>query len=396
MVEVARHLDASVLRDTVQDANMNFLIGAGASAQLFRCLGDIENLLAELDSAADDTALATTIARASVYSEYFSAVLHKNVLLLEHAPAAEALTNAYQRFMSTLNQILIRRRSTILNKQVNVYTTNVDLAFEDAGEVLGLNMNDGFAGRFKPRFSTTNYGSVLSRRSLQYDNLSEVPTFNLYKLHGSVGWVAEDADTQISFDASLSELKEVARKLAIVEADLVKITDATTATSLLTEAAASTAALDDVRAFLNAYERLPVVNPRKTKFRQTVMNQNYYDVLRIFTNELEKENSALFLIGFSCRDEHIRELLLRACRSNPTLQVYVFAYNAAAIGQFQDVFSGHVIPNGNLKIIAPLEEADPAKQDYYTLQRITDKFFAPLAPPTAASDASQAMTTVSP
>jgi NAD-dependent SIR2 family protein deacetylase len=379
VIKVVHTVDANTLRDTVQDANLNFLVGAGASAQLFRCLGDIEHLLATLDElSADDDASA--VARASVYAEYFTEVLHKNIELLEHAMSADPLRASYQSFMRALNQILIRRRSTMLNRQVNIYTTNVDLAFEDTGEILGLNMNDGFSGRFLPRFSTTNFGAVTSRRSLQYENLSEVPTFNLYKLHGSVGWVAAADDTVITFEGSLAELRDVDAMLDAIRAELVPITNATSAATLLVDAALSFVDPAAARSFLEAYERLPVVNPRKTKFQQTVMNQNYYDLLRIFTNELEKENSVLFLIGFSCRDEHIRELLLRACRSNPTLQVYVFAHEYANIADFESVFAGQAIPNSNLQIVAPEQEADPDKVDRFSLGRITEKFLAPIAP----------------
>jgi len=39
-----------------------------------------------------------------------------------------------------------------------------------------------------------------------------------------------------------------------------------------------------------------IVNPAKTKFEDTLLNQYYYDLLRIYSNELEKENSVLFVI----------------------------------------------------------------------------------------------------
>lgn len=374
-----RHdLDVRVLRDIAQDAHLNFLVGAGASAGLFRCLGDIEEVLTDLDSIGD-VAGSSAIARASVYAEYFSSVLYKNKILLARAGESASLTAAYSMFLRSVNQILLRRHSSILSKQANIYTTNVDLALEDTSELLGLNANDGFSGRFHPRFSTTNYGSILSRRSLQYDNLSEVPTLNLFKLHGSVGWVADEEKAAITFDASLAELEAVAEALRAVQADLLPLTDESSAATLLTAAAGSTADLSLVQNFMSAYERLPVVNPTKTKFQQTVMNQNYYDLLRLFTNELEKENSALFLIGFSCRDEHIRELLLRACRSNPTLQVFIFAYRASTGVELQEVFRDRPLPNDNMLIIAP-PPSDPSDEERYTLERVTEKFLAPIAP----------------
>ena len=59
-----------------------FLFGAGASAPMFRLLGDIENLLTSLDSsdAAED---AKAYARASIYSGFFRSVVLKNNDLLD-------------------------------------------------------------------------------------------------------------------------------------------------------------------------------------------------------------------------------------------------------------------------------------------------------------------------
>ena len=50
----------------------------------------------------------------------------------------------------------------------------------------------------------------------------------------------------------------------------------------------------------------------------------------MLSNELEKENTLLFIMGFSLSDEHIREIVLRAANSNPTLLIKVFAYDADA------------------------------------------------------------------
>jgi hypothetical protein len=39
-----------------------------------------------------------------------------------------------------------------------------------------------------------------------------------------------------------------------------------------------------------------IVNPSKKKFKDTVLNETHYDLLRIYNNELEKENSVLFVM----------------------------------------------------------------------------------------------------
>lgn len=49
--------------------------------------------------------------------------------------------------------------------------------------------------------------------------------------------------------------------------------------------------------------------------------------MRIYSNALERENSILFVMGFSFADEHIAKITQRAADTNPTLQIVVFAYS---------------------------------------------------------------------
>ena len=79
-----------------------------------------------------------------------------------------------------------------------------------------------------------------------------------------------------------------------------------------------------MKKFIDEYENLLIINPTKEKFRSSVLNRNYYELLRIYSTELEKENTVLFVMGFSFSDEHIREVTIRAANSNPTLKVYIF------------------------------------------------------------------------
>ncbi|WP_375496535.1 hypothetical protein [uncultured Jatrophihabitans sp.] len=378
-------LSIDQLRDIVQDAHLNFLVGAGASSEYFSVLGDTENLLAEIDNSTAGEA-ARTRARASIYASFFQSVLVRNRQLIGADAGAARVLESYTLFLQTINRVLLRRRSSIINKQVNVFTTNVDLTIEVSAEKLQLELNDGFSGRFNPRFSTTNFGAVLSRRSLQYDNLSEIPTFNLLKLHGSVGWITADHDpdgdearTDILFEPSLAIIDELDSMLAEIDDLLLPVAGETTAQSLL-EAEPAADGADRIEAFLRRYEDLPIVNPTKAKFQQTVLNQNYYDLLRIFSNDLEKENSVLFLIGFSCRDEHIRELLVRAARTNPTLQIFIFAYKPASISEIEGRFAGYQTTNGNIRVVGPAQAAEGEDQESYDLRTITRRFFEPLVP----------------
>jgi len=397
------NLTTDRLRDIVEDSHVNFLVGAGASIEQFDALGDMENALSILS--AMDTTAEVKIARASIYAKFFDGVIVKNRDLLRKPDEAENLLAIYRAFLKSINRILLRRRSSLLNKQVNIFTTNVDLVFEVALDQLGLDSNDGFTGKFNPKFNSGNFGSLRQRRSLQYENLSEVPTFNLVKLHGSVGWkpdATKDKDGSIGdifFDSTLSGVDETetARNTAraglvpiesdekiVVKDEVISINKGEKGEIVVQEnivtAAAAIEAGTDIERFMNEYEKLAVVNPTKEKFQTTVLNENYYDLFRIFANEMEKENSVLFVLGFSFRDEHIRKLVVRAARTNPTLQVYVFCHTVNQRDGMVKLIDEASIKNGNIVFIVPDPAEEGKPKEELNLKSITDKYFEKIVP----------------
>ncbi|WP_423488734.1 hypothetical protein [Mycobacteroides sp. PCS013] len=381
------HINVEELRDIVQDAHLSFLLGAGASADLFEPLGDVENWLTYLaqDHGADGSTVKRV--RASVYAYFFERVIDPNTSVVSEQAGAEAVLDTYRSFLRTLNTLLVRRRSSILDKQVSLFTTNIDLATEVAGEELQLELNDGFSGRYLPLFSASNFGTVKSRRSLQYDNLAEVPAFNLIKLHGSTSWATrsigfgQETRDAIVFNSNTALLDLIRGKLKEADQVLYEIDKKTNIEELLSNAEEPDASQRVLlESFMANYEKLAIVNPTKDKFGLTVLNQNYYDLLRIFSNTMEKENSVLFVIGFSCRDEHIRELIIRGARTNPTLQVIVFAYHSSEVQVLKDRLSADLAANGNILVLGPPESYDAEDQETYTLRSITKAFFEPLLP----------------
>jgi len=135
-----------------------------------------------------------------------------------------------------------------------------------------------------------------------------------------------------------------------------------------------------VDTFTTAYEKLLIVNPTKEKFKSTLMNQTYYDLLRIYANELERENTVLFVLGFSFSDEHIRELTLRAANSNPTLMIYVVAYDSAAEKDLQSRFLPNDVKNNNVQVIGPrstsANRGESGQEDHLNdIQTVTSELF---------------------
>jgi hypothetical protein len=343
------------LKDTIQDCNLNFLLGSGLSCPFLTALGNIEALLTELETAALDER-SKKIIRASLYKKYFDTVIIKNLNILQGDPDTAAVLENYKTFLRSMNSILIKRKVTILSKEINLFTTNVDVFLEKALEELSLEFNDGFNGRFRPTFSLSNFKISRYTKSLFYDKTAQLPVFNLMKLHGSLSWDL-DANSSIVFSVSLRHITEVAAR-ALPTTHCIEVPEGATIPTL--SAGLAGKRVDGTTdAFLNAYEKLLiVVNPTKDKFRHTVMNQTYYELLRQYSNELEKENTILFVMGFSFCDEHIREITIRAANSNPTLMIYVIAYTSEASKKILALIPANALRNNNIETLTPEQEDD--------------------------------------
>jgi hypothetical protein len=369
---VAQTFTPERLRTLIQDCHINFLFGAGSSAPFFSVLGDIETLLTELS----DPDPKTQQVRASVQAYFHDKVIAPNLELLEGTnPDAVRLIKSWARFLSTVNQLLLKRRSTLLSKQANLFTTNVDLAMERAMELLEIECNDGFKGKIRPRLDLAEFGTIRLRQGTRYEYRSEIPVINLFKIHGSVNWIGGDAE--IYFDHKLEIVTEVnvARQAALK--DLVAISKMEELIASMLKNKATGVFGEAMQKFDAAYRKLLIVNPEKTKFKSTVLNKTYYELLRRFANELEKENSVLIVHGFSFRDEHLLDLVLRAAATNPTLQVITFCYDRKAHTEISKMFPQEKVRNGNILLVQPAmpENTDEKKM---TLEVLAEDWLVPM------------------
>lgn len=360
------------LKNTIQDCNINFLMGSGLSSPFLKTLGKIEILLTELETKQIDSDTKKLI-RASLYKRYFDDVIKKNLEILDPTANANDILEQYIIFLKIINSILLKRMVTLLSKEVNIFTTNIDVFFEKALEDINLEYNDGFNGRFKPKFSLSNFKKSHFKKSLHYDNTAELPVFNLLKLHGSLTWEIEKND--VVFSKDLKHIDEVDKLLGNESSFLEVPEDATIET--LTNAAAGKTLEQAVSNFMEGYEcLLNIVNPQKDKFKKTLLNQTYYELLRLYSNELEKENTVLFAMGFSFADEHICEITLRAANSNPTLIVYVITHSTDSRKEIEDRLKSN--RNNNIEYISPIQEdKNGVKTDTfnYDFRNINDRIF---------------------
>ena len=373
------------LIDRIQDSNINFLFGSGMSAGYLEILGNIENLLTELDKKVFDDQKQKDLIRASILNKYFEGVIQKNIDILDEStrnPDLNSTLNSYKNFFKTINQLILLRRNKLLSKQVNIYTTNIDIFLEKSLEFTRLEFNDGFGKGFKPKYDLSNFKKSIFQKSLHFDNSSEIPVFNILKIHGSLTWKYEKEN--IYFDSTLEQTKMV--KITS-KSDLIEVVTEDSKSnkkddleSLIAKNPAPTIDETKFASFLEEYDKLSIVNPTKAKFQQTVLDQKYYDLLRIYANELERENTLLFVMGFSFADEHIRDLTIRVANSNPTLMIYIFARSSNSKNKLEKILDiENNVKNKNIVIVSPTqsEQDDKSFEDdfSYDFDNINAKIF---------------------
>ena len=98
----------------------------------------------------------------------------------------------------------------------------MDLFLDRTLDNLGLEFNDGFSGKFKQTFDTSNYQKSFFKSSSQYNLSSELPLFNLFKLHGSVTW-DKSSETEITYNPNCDVLFKL-NEIKISHEHLVSLT----------------------------------------------------------------------------------------------------------------------------------------------------------------------------
>lgn len=328
------------IKEIIESSNINFLIGAGLSDPFLPLLNTIE---ARLTAEQDETK------RIPIYKEYFEKVMCPNLDIIDNTVDKTQGSNfqitykRYKDFFEAISYILLKRKSTILSKQANIFTTNIDVMMETVMEDSNLDYNDGFSGNLNPVFSLSNFKRSILKRSLHFENVSEIPVFNLIKMHGSLTWNKDGEKISLS---KLSHFKKA----------LLNANDAD---------------------FKVGYDKIVVVNPEPKKLKETVIDLTYYELLRMYSSELEKENSVLFVMGFSMADQHIKEITIRSADSNPTLKIYIFCHSKNNLAEMERTMNIGQLKYSNIEIITPENDEDANK---YNLGKINESYFANISP----------------
>lgn len=302
----------------LQSAHINYLVGAGASFPAVPVAGSVEQEIANLFEANQEQE-----ARERLYGFLAGVQQPTNDLIAGAANAENTQTvKNYADYIGIIETILTERRTNLLPKQATVFSTNYDLFVEKAA--LGypaLRLNDGFVrvpsldGRME--YASRSFFTTTSNTGNLYSYKVDIPCVNLVKLHGSLSWNKDGENILFS----------VAQKTLLPEERTP----------------------EQVKEFVESYA---VVLPQTTKFRTTLMDSTYYELLRIYANELDRENALLIAFGFSFGDDHVLKITKRALK-NPTLKLIAFAFNDADRQAFETRFDGY----NNVDVIAPDENA---------------------------------------
>ena len=310
---------STVLRRATQSANLNFIIGAGCSSPAIDMLGNIEKQIQDhIDTEEQDDV-------DRMLFEYLRPFI-TSVECLRGTPSGAHATvlKDYNSFLAVISKILFERKSNIVPKQASIFSTNYDLFVEKASESFpgSLNLNDGFSRRPSLdstfQFSTDEFFNSIYNNGNLYNYEVQLPSINLIKLHGSLSW--RNDDDRIFF--SINHLDSLKSQMDEVGKD------------------------GDISTIRELNGKFSVILPNKEKFKNTLLSQFHYDLLRIYANELDKENTLLVAEGFSFDDKHPLYITQRALR-NTTLRLVVFSFSEDGVANYQSKFRKH----GNVDVV---------------------------------------------
>jgi hypothetical protein len=339
--------------DEIYDKNINFIFGSGTSADFIPTL-KLEIKDKDNEEALSIETLATKFEdsdkkklRTLLFMYYYKKCIKpamESTQKNNDSGENEVLEN-YKNFLKNLLEIIKRRRSNLAQK-CNIFTTNYDGFFTYAAEDLLENndfvMNDGSHGFKKRVLNSRNFNKKIIRTGVFDRHEQELMQINLIHLHGSIHWYKDNNNKDndnIEIDYNIERNKN--REIEICEEDTKNFSNILESPDKnITDAEDFSPDFQDIKseAFWDGYNSLPIVNPTKNKFHETVFEEHYYQMLRYLSYELEKPNSILIVFGFSFKDEHIKNLVKRSL-SNPELHVYICCYDQKEKGVFEGFFN---------------------------------------------------------
>lgn len=336
----------------VYEQNLNFLLGAGASFGFLPTLElkikddngrayTLESLAHELEEKKEEDL------KALLFMYYYRECIKPGLPRFSTLPFPhhrQEVINQYQTFLSTVVKVLNRQKT---NKKANIYTTNYDNCLELScdkllsDKSLKFVANDGGGGFQKKHFHTKNYDNRVIQKGIFDRHENCLPQVNILHPHGSVYWNKEGDEINLGYNNTLYDYSFTDDQNALIDGFKTIINNEKNQYGHIKAFKKFVDWNDlDSKPFLESYSKIPIVNPTKWKFHETVFEEAYYQILRHLSFELERPNTVLITFGFSFSDEHILRLVERSL-SNPTLTVYICCFNEHVKVEMQGKFKGY-------------------------------------------------------
>ena len=360
--------------EDIYEHELNFLIGSGASFGLFPTLATemkiddeqwetIETLAQYFEETGKKQ--LRTLLFMYYYKQCIEPVMSFNLEELRDDDTISGkdikigVIDNYKKFISTLYGILKSRKEH--EKKINIFTTNYDSCFVEAYEEIlqeskiPLNLNDGTRG-FKTKFlEARHFDSIEVRRGVFDSNEYKMPQLNIVHLHGSIYWRKDNELIQVQYHGYNEDrlIEDIAKELNDFQA-IIENSESKRANFNVIKVSDDFQGISDK--FWKKYNSLPIVNPTKWKFYETVFEEHYYQMLRYMSYVLERKNSILIVFGFSFADEHIRNLIKRSLE-NKSLTMFVCCHKDNVYNKISSYFKEY----NNVKFIKLKDRLDFTK-----------------------------------
>jgi len=336
-------------RNEIYDKNLNFLIGSGASFGVLPTLA-LPMQDSETGKSASLEVLATRfeeneIIRSLLFSRYVKEVIcpaaEFDLTAVPVGSVQEEAINNYEQFLTTILSIIGKKSN---QKKANIFTTNYDGLVAHVAEEMSraahfdFVLNDGGSGFIRRTLFAKNFNRFYRDQGVFDRHSTDIAQINLMQLHGSVYWYKQGESIEIAYSKKRA-VERVAEVPLLENDDFTSILEDETKNETSLEDLKLDEKKEDISEFWKAYRELPIVNPTKWKFHETVFEEHYYQMLRLLSYELEKPDTVFISFGFSFADEHILNLVKRSL-SNPSLQMFVCCFDDFERGQLQDKFQG--------------------------------------------------------
>lgn len=352
--------------EDIYNQDINFLFGSGAS------FGLLPTLQLQVQTGINDRRytleeLATKFEREKdrrlipLFMHYYANCIRPAECLRLGAVTTEpgiTVIKNYRTFLLTALEMVKRRKA--LDRRCNVFTTNYDGCFPLVADALieeghiDFVLNDGARGFTHRILQARNFGAYMCNAGVFGRYQSSIPQINLIHLHGSVYWSRQNSAIRVDYDLRERQGLLDAEAMALLQPFSAALNNPV---ATLNDVPDTGFTDDALAAFWARYELIPIVNPTKWKFHETVYEEHYYQMLRLLSYELEKPNAVLITFGFSFADEHILNLVMRSL-SNPRLQVFVCCFDTVEHTSMAQKFKGYrnvkclVLDNGVMNFAA--------------------------------------------